>query len=59
MTSHKPHRPNVSIRIDPEVLHKAKVGAVASRKTIGEWLEEAIQLKLDKERGAIERSVSR
>ena len=59
MNKPKPNRPNVSIRIDPDILHKAKVGAVASRKTIGEWLEEAIQLKLDKERGAIERSVSR
>ena len=39
-------KPNVSIRIDPEVLHQAKVEAVTAKKTLGEWLEEAIKEKI-------------
>ena len=41
-------KPNTSIRIDPEVLHKAKVAAVTAKKTLGNWLEEAIQEKLER-----------
>jgi predicted HicB family RNase H-like nuclease len=43
-------KPNVSIRIDPEVLHQAKVEAVKAKKTLGEWLEEAIQERIERER---------
>ena len=39
-------KPNVSIRIDPEILHKAKIEAVKTKKTLGEWLEEAIEEKI-------------
>lgn len=39
-------RPNVSIRIDPDMLHKARVAAVTEKKTLGKWLEEAIQEKV-------------
>ena len=42
-------KPNVSIRIDPEVLHQAKIEAVKARKTLGEWLEEAIREKIERE----------
>ena len=42
-------KPNVSIRIDPEVLHQAKIAAVTARKTLGEWLEEAIKQKIERE----------
>jgi predicted HicB family RNase H-like nuclease len=41
-------KPNVSIRIDPEVLHKAKIQAVIEKKTLGEWLEEAIRVKIER-----------
>ncbi|MDD4876954.1 MAG: hypothetical protein PHQ86_07510 [Dehalococcoidales bacterium] len=41
-------KPNVSIRIDPEVLHKAKVAAVTSKMTVGTWLEEAIREKIER-----------
>ena len=41
-------KPNVSIRIDPEVLHQAKIEAVKARKTLGQWLEEAIQEKMER-----------
>ncbi len=43
-------KPNVSIRIDPEVLHEAKVSAVTAKKTLGEWLAEAIREKIERER---------
>lgn len=42
-------KPNVSIRIDPEILHLAKIEAVKAKKTIGQWLEEAIREKMIKE----------
>ena len=41
--------PTRSIRINPEALHKARVGAVAAKKTLGQWLEEAIQEKIERE----------
>ena len=41
----KIHRPNTSIRIDPVVLHKARVEAVKAKMTLGEWLEIAIKDK--------------
>ncbi len=41
-------KPNVSIRIDPEILHRARVAAVSSKKTLGEWLEEAIREKIER-----------
>ena len=43
-------KPNVSIRIDPEILHQAKVEAVKNKKTLGEWLEEAIKEKTERKK---------
>ena len=43
-------KPNVSIRIDPDVLHQAKIEAVKAKKTLGQWLEEAIEEKIAKEK---------
>ena len=40
--------PNTSIRIDPDVLHQARIAAVTQKKTLGRWLEEAILDKLKK-----------
>jgi len=51
-------KPNVSIRIDPDVLHQAKVEAVKAKKTLGQWLEEAIKEKVKKEKGRIAREES-
>lgn len=45
-------KPNFSIRIDPDALHQAKVAAVTERKTIGAWLEEAIQEKIQRDKEA-------
>jgi predicted HicB family RNase H-like nuclease len=42
-------KPNVSIRIDPEILHKAKVEAVKAKVTLGKWLEQAINEKIKRE----------
>ena len=49
-------KPNTSIRIDPEAMHAARVAAVTARKKLGEWLEEAISEKVERERQAIEES---
>ena len=37
------------VKIDPEALHKARVEALRSKKTLGAWLEEAIEEKLERE----------
>jgi predicted HicB family RNase H-like nuclease len=42
-------RPNLSIRMSPEVLHQARVAAVIRKKTLGQWLEEAIAEKIERE----------
>ena len=41
-------KPNVSIRIDKDALYQAKIEAVKAKKTLGEWLEEAIQEKISR-----------
>lgn len=38
--------PTHSIRINPEALHLARTGAIADKKSLGTWLEEAIKEKL-------------
>jgi predicted HicB family RNase H-like nuclease len=43
-------KPNISIRIEPEALYKARIAAVIARKTLGQWLEEAIEEKLKNEK---------
>jgi len=40
--------PATSIRIDPNVLHQARIAAVTQKKTMGKWLEEAIMDKVKK-----------
>jgi len=42
-------KPPTTIRINPDVLHHARVAAVSSRKTLGQWLEEAIEEKIERE----------
>jgi hypothetical protein len=36
----------VSIRINPDSIHLAKIEAVKKNKTLGSWLEEAIREKI-------------
>ena len=42
-------KPNFSIRIDPAALEQARTGAITQKKTLGQWLEEAIVEKTDRE----------
>jgi len=45
-------KPTTSIRVDPAILHQARVAAVIQKKTLGQWLEEAIVEKIDREQKA-------
>ena len=38
-----------NIRIRPSVLHQGRVAAVIQKKTLGQWLEEALMEKIDRE----------
>ena len=38
-----------TIRMNEEMYHHARVAAVTSRKSLGQWLEEAIAEKLERE----------
>jgi len=39
-----------NIRIRPSILHQARVAAVTRHKTLGQWLEEAIVEKIEREK---------
>jgi len=41
--------PNFSIRIKPDALQKARDAAFGHNKTLGIWLEEAINEKMERE----------
>jgi hypothetical protein len=38
-----------TIRMKEDAYHRARVAAVTSRKSLGQWLEEAIAEKLERE----------
>ena len=42
-------KPNVNIRMDPSAIHQARVAAVTQKKFLGQWLEEAIAEKIQRE----------
>ncbi|GAH97270.1 unnamed protein product [marine sediment metagenome] len=42
-------RESKSIKMRPSVVKKARIEAVTSNKTLGEWLEEAIEEKVKRE----------
>lgn len=45
------HRwPTTSIRLNPEVHQQARIAAVTQKRTLGQWLEEAIAEKIEKEK---------
>ena len=44
--------PNISLRINPDVYYVARIEAVTARKTLGQWIEEAIREKIEREKGA-------
>ena len=43
------HKPVISIRIDPEALKRANGHVKSHRRALGEWLEEAIREKMERE----------
>ena len=47
-----PHRTAKTIRIDEDAYHQARVAAVTTKKSLGQWLEEAISEKLAKDETA-------
>ena len=42
-------KPNFSIRINPDALRKARYAAINKEKTSGQWLEESITEKIQRE----------
>ena len=38
-----------NVKINPDILLKARVEALRSKRTLGEWLEEAIEEKVARE----------
>jgi len=47
--SEKEPRPTTSVRVRLDILHQARVAAVTQKKTLGQWLEEAIVEKIERE----------
>ena len=45
----KPVRRPRNVKINPDTLHKAHVKALRGKKPLGEWLEEAIKEKIERE----------
>jgi predicted HicB family RNase H-like nuclease len=39
-------RKSRNVKIDPEAIHRARVEALIEKRTLGEWLEEAIDEKI-------------
>ena len=42
--------PNISHRINPDAYHAARIEEVTARKTLGQWIEEAIREKIEREK---------
>ena len=47
-----PQRQAKTIRINDRVYHRARIAAVTSRSSLGQWLEGAIMEKLQRESGS-------
>ena len=45
----KPVRKPRNVKINPEALHRARIEALRARKTLGEWLEETIDERIERE----------
>ncbi len=44
----KPVRKPRNVKINPDTLHEARVEALRARKSLGQWLEEAINEKIER-----------
>ena len=40
----------IAVRIDPEAWHKARIASVTAQKPVGDWLAEAINEKIEREK---------
>ena len=49
--SMSPNWPTHSIRINPDAVRQARIAALTERKALGEWLEEAIEEKIERREG--------
>ena len=49
MVTPKPVRKPRNVKINPDILLKARIEALRSKKTMGEWLEDAIEEKIERE----------
>ena len=49
MTAKNEPRKLTAIRLKPSAQRRAKIAAVTTGKTLGEWIEEAIQEKIERE----------
>jgi predicted HicB family RNase H-like nuclease len=47
-----PERTAKTIRMNEEAYHQARVAAVTAKKSLGQWLEEAIFEKLEREQAS-------
>ncbi|GAJ14707.1 unnamed protein product [marine sediment metagenome] len=45
----KPVRKPRNVKIDPQAIRSARIEAIRSERTLGEWLEEAIAEKIERE----------
>ena len=43
------HKPGLSVRMEPAMLQAARTQAKAKGLTVGKWLEDAIQEKIERE----------
>ena len=46
----KPARKPRNVLINPDALHRARIEALHLKKTLGEWLEEAIEEKIERDK---------
>ena len=44
--------PTTSVRMNPEALHKARIAAVTEKRTLADWLEQAITEKIERDKEA-------
>ena len=42
--------PNISLRTNLDAYYSARIEAVTARKTLGQWIEEAIREKIEREK---------
>jgi len=49
----KPVRKPRNVKVNPDTLHEAQVEALRARKSLGQWLEEVMDEKIEREENNI------